>query len=270
MRVVCLASGSSGNALWVQAGATSLLLDAGLGPRTLAQRLASAGGALREVAALLLTHEHDDHVRGAPKLVQRLRLPVIGTPGTLRATLGRDGEQCALRPGGEARVGELVVRALAVEHDALEPAAFEIEHDGVRLLVAIDLGSVSAELVEHGRQADLLVVDCNHDLDLLWQGPYPALLKRRIAASTGHLSNAQAAAFVAACANGRLQTVWLAHLSAVNNTPALARAAVGGRLAALGVAATVLVAARDRVSLRWDSGAQPAQQLALPEADGAS
>ncbi|MBI4504160.1 MAG: MBL fold metallo-hydrolase [Chloroflexi bacterium] len=270
MRVVALASGSSGNALWVQAGATSVLLDAGLGPRTLAQRLASVGGALHKVTALLLTHEHDDHVRGVSPLVQRYGLPAVGTPGTLRATLGGDGEQCALRPGGELRVGELVVRALAVEHDALEPAAFEVEHDGVRLLVAVDLGSVGQDLLDRGRLADLLVVDCNHDEERLWRGPYPALLKRRIAAPTGHLSNAQAAAFVAACATARRQTVWLAHLSAVNNTPALALAAVRETLAVQGLVAPVLVAARDRVSLRWDSDAPAGEQLGLPDLHGES
>lgn len=267
MRVVSLASGSSGNALWIQAGATSVLLDAGLGPRTLAQRLAALGGSLATLSAVLLTHEHVDHVRSLPTLARRHRLPVIGTPGTLATALGRDGEQCALPLGGEVRVGDLVVRALAAQHDAAQPAVFELAHDDTRVLVAIDIGTVGDELIEHGRLADLLIVDCNHDSERLWYGPYPAALKRRVAGPRGHLSNDQAAAFIAACASDRPQAVWLAHLSAVNNTPTLARAAVRAALAAVGVARPVFVAARDRLSLDWRSEEPPAAQLGLPWAN---
>jgi phosphoribosyl 1,2-cyclic phosphodiesterase len=269
VRVVSLASGSSGNAFWVQAGATSILLDAGLGPRIVAQRLAAAGGDVTKLTAVVLTHEHVDHVRGLAALVRRYRVPVVATPGTLAAALGTDGEQCALPLGSEVRVGELVVRALAVQHDAEQPAALEIAHDGTRVLVAVDIGTVGDELVEHGRLADLLIVDCNHDQERLWNGPYPAALKRRVAGPRGHLSNDQAAAFVAACASDRPQAVWLAHLSAVNNTPTLARTVVCAVLTALGVARPVLVAARDRLSLDWRSDEMPAAQLGLPWPNGA-
>lgn len=268
MRIVCLASGSAGNALWIQAGGASVLLDAGLAPRTLTHRLASVGGTLAGLTALLLTHEHDDHVRAVSPLVRRFACPVVGTPGTLRSVLGREGEQCAVRPGGETRVGDLMVRAFAVAHDAAEPVAFELEHAGARVLVAVDVGSVSPELVERGRQADLLVVDCNHDLDRLWQGPYPGPLKRRIAGPEGHLSNAEAADFIATCAPARSSTVWLAHLSAVNNTPTLARMAVRATLAARGAAVPVFVAARDGVSLEWQPGEVASDQPLLPGMDG--
>lgn len=268
MRVVCLASGSAGNALWIQAGTTSVLLDAGLGPRTLAERVAAAGGTVPGLAALLLTHEHEDHARSVSMLARRFRLPVVASPGTLRAVLGSKGERCALRPGREVRVGELVVRALPVAHDAIEPVAFEVEHAGARLLIAVDVGTVSAELVERGQQAHLLVVDCNHDLERLWQGPYPTPLKQRITGPEGHLSNVQAAELVAACAIARPLTVWLAHLSAVNNTPALAQAAVGRALAARGAAVPVFVAARDRASLAWQPGETASYQLPLRGMDG--
>ncbi|MEA3245555.1 MAG: MBL fold metallo-hydrolase, partial [Gemmatimonadota bacterium] len=185
MRVVSLASGSSGNAILVDAGDTRILVDCGIGPRTLAKRLKAAGVAPESVSAVVVTHEHVDHTRGIPHALKRWPWTVIGSAGTLRAVralgpLVRDRARLA-RP--HAQVGHLAIELVPVAHDANEPTAVAVTDGvtGIRAGIAHDLGEPSEALVRAFHGLDLLCIEANHDAGMLCSGPYPAYLKARIA-----------------------------------------------------------------------------------------
>lgn len=256
IRVSSLASGSRGNALLVEAAGERLLVDCGLSGRDLARRLAAVGREPRDLTGLVLTHEHGDHVRGAAELALALDLPLYGTAGTLRRvvaqgarlererdpearfampTSGRERARLArlTRPvaaGLAARVGDVLLRPVALLHDAVEPVAYVLEASGVRIGIATDLGRPTAGVVADLAGLHLLVLEFNHDAGMLAAGPYHPTVKRRVAGDRGHLSNAQAADLLAAVSHVGLRAVWLAHVSQVNNTPARALEAARGAL----------------------------------------
>lgn len=226
MRVVALASGSSGNAILVDSGDTRIIVDCGIGPRTLKQRLAAVGVHPRGVDALVVTHEHVDHASGIAQAVRHYGWPVIASAGTLRG-LPAVARRTALASAPRLSVGGLDVELVRVAHDAAEPVAVVITDraSGMRAGLAHDLGAPSRALVRAFHGADLVCIEANHDAVMLRTGPYARHLKERIAGPTGHLSNDQAAAFLDAVATPALRAVLLLHLSIVNNTPDVACAA---------------------------------------------
>lgn len=229
MRVTVLGSGSRGNAIVIESGGQRVLVDAGFSLRALATRLAAARMAPESIDALVLTHEHTDHASGAADACAKWGWPVVATAGTLAALPAIPAPAgSVLVAGALSTIGALHLLPLAVSHDAREPVAlvFTDGRSGARAAIALDLGRAPAELVAQLGPLDVLVVEANHDTDRLAAGPYPAMLKRRIAGGAGHLSNAQAAALVAACVPAGLGRVVLAHLSETNNAPALALGAV--------------------------------------------
>lgn len=228
-----LASGSSGNAFLVEGDGVKLLFDAGLNASTLEFYLRQRGASASELSAIFVSHEHIDHLRGAGMLARRYKLPVIASEGTFLAgaeLLGPLPEKVVHRPGREMCVRgrsngseSITVRTFVVSHDAAETIGFWIEVGGRNVVVCTDLGCETASIREPIESADLLVLESNHDVNRLWRGPYHPALKRRVASRYGHLSNAEAARLISEVAqDGRKRTVWLAHLSAANNTPALA------------------------------------------------
>lgn len=254
MRVVALASGSSGNATLVTAGDVKVLIDAGLPTRALECSLHQLGVSPRELAAVFLTHEHGDHVAAAGVIARRYSVPVVANEHTLRAAdLGRiDGQ--LLPTGGSIKVGCLRVSSFPLPHDGSEPVGYCVEHEGDQVCLATDLGHVPLALRHHIRAADLVILEANHDHGQLLAGPYPSSLKARIVGDEGHLSNQQAADCIVASASGRPQWLWLAHLSAVNNSPRRAVRTVSQALQAAGIdSVRVAAVLRDRRSLIWDS-----------------
>ncbi len=225
LRLTVLGSGSRGNALLLEGGDTRLLVDAGFGPRALSARLGVAGCPPEAVTALVLTHEHTDHASGAADATARWGWPIVASAGTWPALpVARAAEWPLLTPSAGTAIGAFDVQAIPVPHDASEPMALVVTHraSGCRAGIALDLGHVPEPLVAAFAGLDLLVVEANHDPQRLAAGPYPWMLKRRIGGGTGHLPNAAAAALAARCAHRGLRGVVLAHLSEVNNTPALA------------------------------------------------
>jgi phosphoribosyl 1,2-cyclic phosphodiesterase len=234
-RFAVLASGSQGNATLIECGATRLLLDCGLTLEQTERRLARLGVAGETLMAILITHEHADHVRSLVPLARRYKLPVWLTAGTAKAL---DGALKRL-PGtkilcaGEAfALGDLKIEPFAVPHDACEPVQFVFSDGHRRLGVLTDAGAVPDGLRRALDGCDALILECNHDRTLLEQGPYPAFLKARIAGPHGHLDNETAAALLAGLDQRRLRHVVAAHLSPVNNRPALARRALAAALGA--------------------------------------
>ena len=251
---MALASGSSGNAYLFQAGATALLVDAGVALRGVSAALSQLGLASESLACLLLTHEHSDHVANAGALARRLGLPILGTAGTLDALALAGVENQPVRAGEMFRVGELAVTAFSVPHDGREPVGYYLEHGDVRVCLATDLGHVPEDIIPALRRSDLVILESNHDVARLWRGPYPYPLKQRVASLTGHLSNDQAAECLLKCAGEWRRSAWLAHLSAANNSPRLALRTVSERLRTEGVTNLhIEVALRDHPSLCWDS-----------------
>jgi phosphoribosyl 1,2-cyclic phosphodiesterase len=264
LQVDALASGSSGNAYLVRSGSTSVLLEAGLPASKIAAFLLGMGFDPRRLDGILLTHAHADHLRGARQLSDRYAVPIFATPGTLGHRQLRDAPLarplCADR---EVELGELRVLPFRVPHDCVEPVGFRVTGDQGTVCLTTDLGFVPEDVPARLESADLLVLEANHDEEMLWNGPYPAFLKRRVSGAHGHLSNHAAGRCLAQLQRRPPDHVWLAHLSVVNNRVGKAVEAVRTALAEAGLGhVTVAAAARNRPSLTWR--AEPAvKQLAL-------
>lgn len=224
-RLRVLRSGSSGNALFLDAGDTRLIVDAGLPAEAVVRELAAIPVAVEDMSAILLTHEHDDHAKGAAPLARMAGASILANEGTIAAAgaLLNGAPVERFTTGRPFTVGSLQVDAFLVPHDAAEPVGFVISRDGVRVVIATDLGEVTEELIERAQGADALVIEANYDLRLLSVSPYPWFLKNRILSPTGHLSNDAAARAVVSSASDGPQTVFLVHLSDINNLTPLAR-----------------------------------------------
>lgn len=263
IKVSALASGSSGNAFLFEAGDTKLLFDAGLNAAALEHYLWQRHTLASQLAGIFVSHEHIDHLRGAGMLARRYKLPVVASPGTFLAGAWQFGslpEKIVQPIGREVYISNgaadphgVTVRTFAVSHDAAETAGFWIEVGGKNIVICTDLGCETNSIREALQAADLLVLEANHDVQKLWRGPYPPSLKKRVAGPRGHLGNQDSARLISELAqDGRPRTVWLAHLSETNNTPALAMSAVTEPL--LREECThleVQVLARDRPSHTW-------------------
>jgi phosphoribosyl 1,2-cyclic phosphodiesterase len=264
LRIRSLASGSSGNAYLVEAGDQLLLVDCGIGIRQIHGALSAWDRTISELTGLIISHEHTDHVRALPSF-SGLRTHFFATRGTSEA-LGLPGNRTTrLAYRTPTELGSLVVTAVQTSHDAAEPCGLLIESSFGVIGLITDLGSVNDEICGVAAGCDLLILESNHDRDMLRSGPYPAHLKRRVASNVGHLSNDQASGLlfeVASDANGPSE-VWLAHLSATNNTPGAAKTAVQGRFARGGNSPVVNVLPRGVPGPTWDSTRRRARQIQL-------
>lgn len=249
IRFASLGSGSRGNGTLVEAGGCRVLIDCGFQLRETEQRLARLGLTPRELHAILVTHEHSDHVGGVARLARRHGIGVWMTAGTWRACGDRAIPQLhVFSPHQRFAIGALEVLPYPVPHDAREPAQFVFEHRGRRVGILSDAGHVTAHMRALLSGCDALMLECNHDAAMLAAGPYPALLKRRIGGSRGHLANAQSAELLRGIDCSRLQHLVLTHLSETNNTPAQALHAVQD---ALQRSAEWIVCAQQDSGLGW-------------------
>ena len=232
MRFASLGSGSRGNATLVEADATLVMIDCGFSCRETERRLLQLGRSPSDLSAILVTHEHGDHVRGVPLLARKYDLPVWMTRGT-RRMLKDDRLPRVHHFDGHAgfSIGALGVQPFTVPHDACEPCQFTFRHGQLRLGVLTDTGRITPHILECLHDCDALLLECNHDAGMLADGPYPDALKIRVGGSLGHLSNAQAGTLLSRLDTSRLQHLVAAHLSDKNNRPALAQAALAGVLA---------------------------------------
>ena len=254
LRACSLGSGSAGNALVVEArdglAVTRVLVDNGFNLRQLGRRLERAGLSLHEIDAVLVTHEHSDHVGGVARLACKAGIPVLCSDGTARAARLRElgVEWRELVSGVRQELGALVIDPYEVPHDAAEPLQFVFGDGGRWLGLLTDVGEPTGIIVAALGRVDALILECNHDEQMLRTGPYPSFLKSRIAGARGHLSNAQAAALLRQLDPVRLQWVAAAHLSAQNNTKELACAALA---AVLGCDSAEVAVAQQEEGLDW-------------------
>ncbi|WP_321784840.1 MBL fold metallo-hydrolase [Paraburkholderia sp. J94] len=254
MRFASLGSGSEGNALVVEAGSgatpTRVLLDCGFSAKEVERRLARAGLAADSLSAILITHEHSDHIGGALTLARRWSIPLYMSWGTAQA-VGADDANVELNIlwGDETvEIGELGVLPYTVPHDAREPLQFVFSDGASRLGVLTDVGESTPHINSVLSGCDALVLEYNHDLDMLAGSRYPASLKARISGSHGHLNNEAAGDILAALDRSKLRHLIAAHLSQQNNSPELARAAMA---AVLGNAATEIGVATQDEGFDW-------------------
>jgi phosphoribosyl 1,2-cyclic phosphodiesterase len=226
LRFRVLGSGSTGNATLVEGDGTRILVDAGLGPRSLAERLESARVDPTSLAAIFVSHEHGDHARGAAAFSAKWGVRLSGSRGTYAAA-GFGAEDVAgydsLSPGESRQVGALTVTAVAVPHDAASPVAFVVSCNGHALGHATDLGHIGPALVKAFRRCDAVLVESNYDPGMLRDGDYPWSIKERILGPNGHLSNADVGRYLADGLGETCTTVVLAHISQKNNHPELVR-----------------------------------------------
>jgi phosphoribosyl 1,2-cyclic phosphodiesterase len=233
MRFASLGSGSEGNGLVVESGGTCVLVDCGFGVRDTAARLARLGLAPSSLSAILVTHEHSDHIGGVPAFAARHGIPVWATFGTLAAVSSRfEGMTQVYGFDSHDRfaIDALEITPVPVPHDAREPVQYVIGDGSWRLGVLTDLGVSTTHVEASLSGCDALVLECNHDVDMLANGDYPYPLKQRILGRLGHLDNDAAAGLLGNIDTTRLKHVIAAHLSQQNNTPELARGALAAAL----------------------------------------
>lgn len=225
-----LASGSKGNAILVCSPRTRILVDAGLSGKQLNQRLDKSPAKGSDLGALLITHEHTDHVQGVGVVSRRWGLPVYLSQGTLEnlpSQVGQLASSHMFSCGSSFRIGDLTIRAFSIPHDASDPVGFVVEHEGARLGICTDLGAATQLVRARLQGCHALVLESNHDPHLLLSGPYPPHLKQRVSGRHGHLSNADSCALLRELYHEGLRSVVLAHLSEVNNSPAHVLEALG-------------------------------------------
>lgn len=246
--VTVLGSGSKGNAAVIASGHTRLLIDCGFSRREMLRRLQVCGLEAESLDAILITHEHSDHVGGLPRVARGISAPVFINEGT-RAAMGAAGDglervEC-FATGAAFTVGDIEVDPFTIPHDAADPVGFAFRAEGVRVAYVTDLGYLAANVQDRLRGADCVVIESNHDLEMLKAGGYPWELKQRVLSRVGHLSNDCLGAYLAGGFDGAAAHLVLAHLSENNNLPGLARLAAERALAGRLFAPTLHVASQD-------------------------
>jgi phosphoribosyl 1,2-cyclic phosphodiesterase len=232
-----LASGSGGNSIYAESGGEALLIDAGVSRRQIEVRLSAIGASMENVRAVLVTHEHDDHVKGLPVLMKKHPVPAYMTEGTMRALPampagnGIGSRLKTFRATQPFEIGPWAIQAFATPHDAKAPVGFVLEAEGFRLGIATDMGKVTSQITSRLCGLDALILEFNHDPQMLACGFYPEYVKSRIASPSGHLANEEAGSLLQEIAHARLRSVTLAHLSENNNEPELARSVAKQSLA---------------------------------------
>jgi len=228
-----LASGSRGNTAVVESSQARILVDAGISCRETFKRLKLAGLDPKSISAILITHEHSDHVYGLATLAKKLDLPVFMTGATHQAwarSLRDDAGQLPklakleiFSAGRQFQIADITVTPFTIPHDAADPVGFTFRAEGAKIAFATDLGYMPASVRDHLRRCDVIIIESNHDVEMLRVGPYPWSVKQRVMSRVGHLSNASLAQFFAEDYDGGASHIVLAHLSEQNNHPEVAR-----------------------------------------------
>lgn len=255
VKIYTLCSGSSGNCTYVKCGDTELLIDAGVSRRAIGKALSLLGTSLDRIAAVFVTHEHSDHVKGIPMLAKYHRIPIYVS----RRSAGALGEVDPsllrfLEHPGRVELGEVVVESFPTPHDSLSSCGYTVTYRGRRYGYATDMGCAMKNVADSLAGCEAVILEANYDREMLRYGPYPSFLKQRIAASTGHLDNDTSAAFCSFLGKTGTRRVLLAHLSAENNTPEKAASAVREKLLADRVDLSFAVARRSEPTelLVWE------------------
>ena len=233
MQIHILASGSTGNAVFIELGKKRFLLDAGISNRRIERGLAKVGASVGDLDAVLITHEHTDHIKGLDVLVRKHGIPVYARPAAWQQIPARDRWPAECRCRMDAHMdfgGGVYMECFPVSHDAVDPVGFCFYYQHEKYVLATDTGMITSAMVKAISGARVAVIESNHDLEMLRTGPYPAFLKYRILSERGHLSNLDTGRLLTQVSRGEEMQVFLAHLSQKNNEPDLAEATVSRML----------------------------------------
>ena len=230
LAICILASGSRGNAVYISGGSTSILIDAGLSGIEIERRLKSKELCPEDLDAIIVSHEHTDHIQGVGVLSRRFNLPVYISSKTEKAAVSQLGNIRVIKNfkcGSTFMIKDLSIHPFSISHDAEDPSGFTVNQNGTKIGLATDLGIATSMVKEHLKGCSLLILEANHDEDMLLNGPYPWPVKQRIRSRTGHLSNEASKNLLKEVQHDRLKFVILAHLIETNNTPQKALSEVG-------------------------------------------
>lgn len=248
MRFASLGSGSKGNATLIEVGTTCVMVDCGFRLKDTEARLTALGKRPEDIAGVFVTHEHSDHIGGVPLLARKYNIPTWMTHGTYAAAKDKKIPELRLfSPDHEIEVGDIVMQPFTVPHDAREPCQFVVRSKALNaslsLGIVTDLGCITPHVIKHLKRCDALLLECNHDTDMLANGPYPSSLKRRVGGDFGHLNNQQSLVLLQHVETTQLQRIVAVHLSDKNNCPELVSNLLGDALPAM--QDRILVAAQD-------------------------
>ncbi len=240
IRFCSLFSGSSGNCLFLEAGSTRILIDAGLSGKAIEQALFCIDEKASDIDAIIISHDHIDHISAAGILSRRYDIPIYANQCTwegMSCILGKikENNYNVFDTAGEICIGDISIQPFSVPHDTADPVAFNININNTKITVATDIGHISPEIFEHFIDSDLVVLEANHDVNMLKAGRYPYPLKLRILSDVGHLSNDAASLVIAELAKRGTKSFILGHLSMENNYPALAYETVNSLLIEHGI-----------------------------------
>lgn len=244
VKICPLASSSSGNSTYVATSRTRILIDAGLSRKETFRRLAEIGEEHEKLDAILITHEHSDHVAGVARIARHLKIPVYMTRLTAPA-IDWDGKPPQIetfQAGTSFAIGDIEVTSFTIPHDAMDPVGYTLKAEGVKIGIATDLGYLPESIHYHLRGANFLLLESNHDLDMLKVGPYPWSVKQRVMSRRGHLSNEVVSNFIRDSLDSSIATLVLGHLSEHNNHPEIVRLVAQQALASRGLATSLVVA----------------------------
>lgn len=270
MKIRSIASGSGGNCVYVETEKTRILIDAGYSARQIEHMLKAVGIDARSLNAILVTHEHGDHVQGVGVLSRRFHIPVYANARTWNAMARRVGKiapsmQQAFRNRRRFFLRDLEIEAIPIHHDAADPVGFTIQHEDQRFSLITDTGILDENIMDAIAGSDIYYFEANHDVDMLVSGSYPEPLKERILSARGHLSNLQSARALAELLEGRNEVVLLAHMSTENNEELLCRDTIANVLWREGLdpdrSETILVAPRMTASPLFDCSAGHAENV---------
>ena len=260
MRMVSIASGSSGNCIYIGSDNTHVLVDAGISNKRIEMGLNDLGLNARELDGILITHEHSDHIKGLGVLARKYGTPIYSTKETLEEiqdskSLGEIPEDLMhpITPDVDFMVGDLEVKPFRIDHDAANPVAYRVQNEKRSVAVATDMGHYSQYIIDHLQGLDAILLEANHDEDMLKNGSYPQILKQRILGTRGHLSNVSAA-WLLAHMERLPEEVFLAHLSQENNLPSLALQTVRGILDAneVGADTKIYITSQENIVKNYD------------------
>lgn len=240
MILTTLASGSSGNSTYISSKNTNILIDAGLSGSKIENALSDINVSTKNIDAILITHEHSDHIEGAGVLSRKYNIPIYATEGTWSVILKKLGKISKenikiIYPNERFLLNDMIILPFSVPHDATEPVCYSVIYNGIKSCVLTDIGHITKNLIENIRHCSAIVIESNHDINMVKNSSYPTHLKNRILGKFGHISNETCAKLLACIINNKLKNVFLAHISKENNTEDLAYLTVSNILSEFGI-----------------------------------
>lgn len=246
-----LASGSKGNSLYLGTPHVKILIDAGLGVRSVEERLKTLGVGFDDIDAILITHEHADHIKGLGSLLRKKRIPVFANSETAKATLSLLDEEIPFQifsTGEPFEFRDLEIHPFSIQHDTLDPVAFTIRTQDLKLGFCTDLGCVTTLVIRHLQECDYLVIEANHQPSMVHACNRPLIYKQRVLGKQGHLSNQECAELLGEVASGKLKHIHLAHLSSECNHPDLALQIIREKAQEIGLSSQISIAWQEKPS----------------------